>query len=295
MASGRKKIMKDKTKITFLGTSASPSVPIPFCTCDSCKNALKKGGRNFRKKSAILINDDLLIDIGPDIPNAFCEYKIDSSLIKTILQTHAHEDHFDPELLIARNAEYGSKIENEILFAASQGTLDLIDQKIMQFGYGSIFDKNLQEALKIKIEQIEPFTEYCFRDYSVIGFPANHDKENESLIFSINTNTGSIFYGTDTSILDERIWEYLKSNNFRFDILILDHTYGIGFNSTDHLGNDDFIKHIQRFQSDGLLKSNCRILGTHISHEGIKCHDDFKDYTSKNEYELAFDGLELFI
>ena len=61
-------------QITFLGTAAAPSMPIPFCICKVCKDARRVGGKNLRRRSSLMINDDLLVDIGPDIATASFEY-----------------------------------------------------------------------------------------------------------------------------------------------------------------------------------------------------------------------------
>ncbi len=61
-------------QITFLGTAAAPSMPIPFCTCQVCADARRVGGKNLRRRSSLMINDDLLVDIGPDIATASFEY-----------------------------------------------------------------------------------------------------------------------------------------------------------------------------------------------------------------------------
>ena len=56
-----------QTIITFLGTAAANAFPEAFCSCRNCTQARTAGGRSLRKRSAALINDDLLIDLGPDI------------------------------------------------------------------------------------------------------------------------------------------------------------------------------------------------------------------------------------
>jgi phosphoribosyl 1,2-cyclic phosphate phosphodiesterase len=53
--------------ITFLGTSAANAYPEAFCTCDNCTEARALGGPSLRKRSAALLNHDLLIDLGPDV------------------------------------------------------------------------------------------------------------------------------------------------------------------------------------------------------------------------------------
>ncbi len=49
-------------KLTFLGTDAATAFPLPFCKCDVCTECRELGGKNLRKRSSLLINDDLLID-----------------------------------------------------------------------------------------------------------------------------------------------------------------------------------------------------------------------------------------
>ena len=49
---------------TFLGTSAANAYPEAFCRCVNCERARVLGGPSLRKRSALLVNDDLLIDLG---------------------------------------------------------------------------------------------------------------------------------------------------------------------------------------------------------------------------------------
>ena len=53
-------------RIKYLGTTAYEGVPSLFCECKNCKLARIKGGRNIRTRCQSLINNDLLIDFGPD-------------------------------------------------------------------------------------------------------------------------------------------------------------------------------------------------------------------------------------
>ena len=57
-------------QLTFLGTAAANAYPEAFCGCANCQQARTLGGPSLRKRSAALVNDDLLIDLGPDIHTA---------------------------------------------------------------------------------------------------------------------------------------------------------------------------------------------------------------------------------
>ena len=104
-----------------------------------------------------------------------------------------------------------------------------------------------------------------------------------------------MFYGTDTSVLSEEVWEHLLLLGIRYDLLVLDHTYGIGFDSrpADHLGSGDVVAHGDRFRESGLLKDNGIVYATHISHEGNLEHDELDEYAGRRGYRVAFDGLRL--
>src|SRR5579859_6030285 len=75
-------------EITFLGTAAATSYPLAFCRCEFCIQARKLGGKDFRKRSSIIFNDDLLIDMGPDILSASFMYHKSIAEIRYCLQTH---------------------------------------------------------------------------------------------------------------------------------------------------------------------------------------------------------------
>ena len=74
-------------KITFLGTGAADWSP------------KKPETGEHRWLSSALINDDLLIDPGPSVPDAIKRYNIDVKKIKYIIITHRHGDHFNEETL----------------------------------------------------------------------------------------------------------------------------------------------------------------------------------------------------
>ncbi len=284
-------------KIQFLGTAASPSMPLPFCRCNACKQARLIKGKNLRRRSSLIINDDLLIDIGPDIMSASYEHNISVTDVSICFQTHFHEDHFDPEMIISRHSDYGSVDVSELLLVGSRQTFEMMDVIIgRRCGCGSIFDEKVQNSFKTKLLIIEPFKGYRIGKYHVTGYPANHGSPDQGcLLFKIGYEDKYMFYGTDTSILYEEIWEHLDLTKTQFDLIILDSTYGINFESNqgDHLAVKDVIEHVQRFISRGLLKSTGQIYATHISHEGIMEHSEFDAYAMKHGYRIAFDGLSI--
>ncbi|MBN2220483.1 MAG: MBL fold metallo-hydrolase, partial [Kosmotogaceae bacterium] len=80
-------------RVLFLGTAAYEGHPNVFCDCDNCRKVREAGPDNFRLTSAVLVNDDLLIDFGPNIMAG--AQKTESTLfdVRTLLITHSHSDH----------------------------------------------------------------------------------------------------------------------------------------------------------------------------------------------------------
>lgn len=243
-----------------------------------------------------MINDDLLVDIGPDIATASFEYQISLTSIGICLQTHPHGDHLDIEFILSRHAEYGTTVSGDLLLGGSDETIHAIDALVnQQSAYGSIFDPKTQSVLKLKILSLAPFEAYRIGDYRVTGYPANHGNDQGFLLYSVVQGGRALFYGTDTSVLSEEVWEHLQREHIRYDVVILDHTYGIGFESrpADHLASKDVAAHADRFRACGILKDNGVVYATHLSHEGNLEHDALDEYAMGHGYRVAYDGLRL--
>ena len=271
-------------------------MPIPFCTCQVCTNARRIGGKSLRKRSSMMINDDLLVDIGPDIATASFQHRISLAGIGLCLQTHPHTDHLDIGFILSRHDEYGTTVSGELLLGGSDETLHAIDALVrQQRAYGSLFDLEAQSALKLKTLSLVPFETYRIGDYRITGYPANHGNDQGFLLYSIAQGDQAVFYGTDTSELFEEVWEQLQRARIRYDVVILDHTYGIGFDSrpADHLASKDVAAHADRFRENGLLKDGGVVYATHLSHEGNLEHDALNEYARRHGYRVAYDGLRL--
>lgn len=79
-------------KILFLGTSAGWPLPRLGCDCYLCQS---KDSKDKRLRSAVLINDSILIDAPPDIYHQLTKFRVDTSKISALLITHAHPDHIN--------------------------------------------------------------------------------------------------------------------------------------------------------------------------------------------------------
>ncbi len=280
--------------ITFLGTSAANAYPEAFCRCENCEKARILGGKSIRKRSAALINDDLLLDLGPDIMTASNIHYCSLSRVRYCLQTHAHSDHLDASHFLSRSPGYGVVGAPRLHFYASSGTLrhtaHLLERDCAPAGF---LDPQVGEHLNLEVHHISPLQSLTIGAYTVVAFPANHDPLVEPLLYAIQSNRRTIFYGTDTAGLSEDTWQGFHQHKLQFDLVVLDHTYGPNELGSDHLSAHQCIEHVERMRNEGVLAQNARVFATHIAHEGNPAHPELADFAKQHAYEIAYDGLVL--
>ena len=282
----------EKMVITFLGTAAANAYPEAFCRCNNCERARALGGPSLRKRSAALVNDDLLIDLGPDIMPASSMHGHPLSRVRYCLQTHAHADHLDPSHFLSRSPELGVVGAPRLHFYASPGTVQLAAQLLERdCAPANLLDPEVGERLNLEIHQIEALQTFTVGPYQVTAFPANHDPPVDPLLYAVEMDGRSIFYGADTATLPEETWQGIHRRKLRFDLVIFDHTYGPDESGSDHLSARQFIEHVARMREEGLLADKARAFATHIAHEGNPVHPELADFASRHGYEVASDGL----
>ena len=281
-------------KITFLGTGADTSYPLPSCRCEFCIKARQVGGKSLRKRSLAVINDDLIVDFGPDMMSASFMHNVDISKIKYCLITHPHADHFDAAHLSTRIPDYATKNTFPMEIYASKLSFDRMTKMLIDIGYISDIRNTKEQAkLNIKIFEAKNAEEIKVGEYSIIPLSSNHDDSVESLVYVISHNGKSILYCTDTDTLKEENWDAMLSKKCSLDLIVLDHTYGFEIEGGGHLNGNKFVEHLNKFKQLKLLKPSARIIATHISHEGNPPHDEMQKIATNYGYEVGYDGLSI--
>jgi phosphoribosyl 1,2-cyclic phosphate phosphodiesterase len=280
--------------LTFLGTAASNAYPEAFCQCPNCEQARRLGGPSLRQRSAVLINDDLLIDLGPDIMTASHLHRRPLTNVRYCLQTHAHADHLDTSHFLSRSPGYGVVGAPRLHFYASPGTLrwaaHLLERDCAPDGFLS---PAMGEHLNVETHSVEALQSFSVGRYQVTAFSANHDPGVEPLLYAVQMHNACLFYGTDTATLPEETWRGFHQHQLRFDLVILDHTYGTGQPDQDHLNAEQFVAHIARLREEGRLTDTARIFATHIAHDRNPAHPELVNLGRQHGYEIAYDGLTL--
>ena len=279
-------------RITFLGTAAANAFPEAFCKCRNCAQARLLGGPSLRKRSAALINNDLLIDLGPDIMSASQMHGCPLDDVRYCLQTHPHADHLDLSHLLSRSPAFGVVGAPVLEFYASRQTaMRAADTFTRDLADYSLLSPEAEKHLNFRIHEVQPLEFFAVGPYSVMAFPANHAPGMGAMLYSITSEGRTIFYGTDTAELLEETWQAFRLHRFRFDLVILDHTYGAEQTGSDHLSAHQVIAHGNRLREEGTLSPHGRIFATHIAHEGNPAHADLVSSAAQQRYEVAYDGL----
>ena len=279
-------------KITFLGTAAATACPLVFCRCAACRMAWKRGGKDFRRRSSVLIGDDLLIDLGPDVMSAAFAFGADISRVRYLLQTHSHSDHFDAGHLITRLADYATSDTLPLELCASPETLRHMSERLAREEDGAaLLTPEWQERLNLTVRPMRhgDVIDLGMRRITAVG--SNHDPHDGSLLWAIEEDGAAFLYATDTMKFTDEAIGLFRSRGFRFDAVAIDHTYGPGTPGGGHLCANEVIAEIGRLRTAGVLSDSCRILATHISHEGMPLHDELSEFASAHGYGIAWDGL----
>jgi phosphoribosyl 1,2-cyclic phosphate phosphodiesterase len=278
----------------FLGTAASEGYPNAFCACENCCIARAKGGPNLRKRSSVLLDGELLIDLGPDLMAASQIHAMPLSGIRYCLQTHEHEDHLNPHHLLSRSKYCGVGGDVPVLhLVASSNALRKIANAMRQMiSFNGAPDSDQFAQINLSVQEVQPFETILLGPYRVTTIAANHAPETTALLYVIERDGRCLLYATDTGELNERSWQALVAGGFQFNVVVLDHTFGLQQRRpTGHMNQMMFIEHIERLRRCSLLAEDARIYAHHLAHHSNPSHDELSALAAPHGYLIAHDGL----
>lgn len=277
-------------KFTFLGTAAAEGFPALWCECDTCKAALKRGGRDLRRRCSYLIDDDTLIDFGPDIYWQMRDFQIDWSNLKRVVITHNHADHLSPLEFLWRYSAMFSKTERELTVIGSKR----IFSRILSFAAedSGIYDLASLQIRPLEISHGETVKD---RDMKITAFKADHAPGKEAQVFLLERAGKHVFIGNDTGMLPEESWERLT--NIKLDLAVIDATMGLKgrFWRNGHLGVETAVEFRDRLARLGCITESTEVYVSHFSHNGGNLHADLEAFFEPHHIKVASDGATLLI
>ena len=271
-------------KLFFLGTSAFEGFPNPFCNGIFCESS--RENKINRLRSSAIIDDNILIDFGPDLVASCQIYNKKLFNISILLITHSHPDHLYLPNFGLRMKPYNESYEK------------ICKMKILSNKYvvNSIKNHKYFNSDKSELIEMEPFFKYTYGNYEIIAVPANHKTSSgeQPFIYIIHKDAKTIFYATDTGTLSDEVIVKIQSIlDYKIDLLVLDAT--LGFSNSDfphHHSYESFKSEIIRFKKADILSKDVRIFAHHFSHH----NNDYKYIKEKYEkigVDVSLDGMEI--
>lgn len=271
-------------KFTYLGTAAAEGFPAMFCACENCKKARALGGKNLRTRSQAIIDNCLLIDYPADAYAHTITHNIDLLDVKYCLITHTHGDHFYPKDLSYMKKGFAKPLpEYKLTVYGSEDIAEPIE-KMIPSANGHL------DYIKLN-----PFEPIQIGEYTVTALKAYHGTAHP-YIYIIEKENKRILYAHDTDYFLDETWEYLESNNIKFDFVSLDCTEGameeLDYNCHMCLGRN--IKCRDRMLNRGLADDKTIFILNHFSHGGKSAtYDELSVIAKKDNFLVSYDGMSI--
>lgn len=270
-------------KLQFLGTAAAEGWPALFCECEGCRKARELGGKNVRRRCAYLVDDDTMVDCGPDIYWQSVQFGIDLQNIRRMFLSHSHEDHVSPMELSWRRKGFSS-VTKPLSLYLNQATLD----KFM--AYGSFMSDT--ERTSMTYHLVKPGDTVTDGDVTATAILADHASKPElPLNYIIQRGGVTALIGHDSGWWPAESWERLKQ--FKLDILVLECTYGIRWpeQRVNHLGANVTVQVRDELLKMGVLKEDAIVVTTHFSHNCQNLHEEMEEFFLPKGIQVAYDGM----
>jgi len=268
-------------KITILGTAAGEALPAPFCDCPTCVHARTHRGRNTRKRTATLINDDLLVDCGPDLIASTQQFGISLSRLRTLVVTHAHSDHWHIPNLLTRLPDF-CPIPPTPLRIYGPGPVT-----------GSLRRTNKWSQVMaqgaLSVQTVRAGERWQSGRYWITAVPANHAGDQAALLYVINDGERKLFYATDTGPLTDRAWR-IVAREAPFDAVLMDETLGTA-EWPQHHSLRTFLEDHDRFIHEGWLAEEAQFVALHFSHQSNPPHEGLVAHFAPYNVRVAYDGM----
>ncbi len=250
-------------RIIFLGTGSMYPLPRKGCGCEVCRYIRKKGGRNKRTRSSIIVKvatKKILVDCSPDVSIQLKRAGI--KYVDAILLTHRHFDHTNGLAFLDRF------VKRKVLLFARRNLLGYVLKKYS-------FHSGLIKPIELKLN----------RWYDLFGINFRAFKVKHALRGKVET-VGYVFcqrkrcFAYVPDVLDLKMHSFLRG----IDLLIID---GCCFDKREF----GHMSMLDAYRIGKQLKVR-KILFTHIGHRNLPQDklENLCKYVFDNAIP-AYDGL----
>lgn len=248
----------------------------------------ENGGKDIRRRTSYLIDDDTLVDFGPDAFYQVMNFNIDLTRIKRILFTHSHSDHLNTVELKWRREGF-SVVSRNIKIFGNKNVIRKIE----------MLTKQTFESLKIEPHEIRAGNKITEDGLEIYPIEALHclemKKMEKALNYVIGRNGKYILIANDTGWWTEKSWK--KIQDFKLDAAVIECTMGlnplyVNFRN-GHLGANASVEFRDNLLELGVITKKTPVLVNHFSHNGKCLQADFCKFFNPKGIKVAYDGLTI--
>lgn len=271
-------------RFQFLGTAAAEGMPALWCECETCCKA-RASGKDLRRRASYLVDDDTMIDFGPDVFWQTQAFGIDLTRIRRLLITHNHSDHLDAVELEWRRNGF-SKVSRVVRILGSSVVLSTIME---QMGRAGIYEFGQVWLEPVPLTEGQPLTD---GDLTILPLRADHAPGRSPQFHRLERGGRRVLVANDTGFdPDSPNWDWLRGE--RLDLAVIECTYGLGFaeRSRGHMGAAVAARFAGRLREIGCADADTRFFVTHFSHNAASLHADLERYFAPLGIGVAYDGL----
>ncbi len=270
-------------RLNILGSAAAEGIPALFCDCPVCQAARENGGRDIRRRTAYLWDDDIMIDLGPDLFFAQVTWNLDYTKLRHLLITHSHEDHFYPVSLHYRAS--GFSVLPEGCWLTIHGSARI--GQMLEDAFAQSLDQCFMDFSEVAVGRRIELAE----ERSALPIRASHMPDEVCFNYVLQDGEHKILIGNDTGWWAEETWDLLSEH--RLDVAILDCTYGKHNYREGHMGAEAVIDARDELLKRGIIGESSRVIANHFTHNGGLTHEGLVAMLSPAGIEVGYDGMEI--
>lgn len=269
-------------RIQILGSAAAEAWPALFCACDTCLRARAAGGKNFRSRASIQIDDTCKIDLPPDTYYHMVREGLDLSALSHLFITHSHSDHF-------------AMLELE--FLADPFAHNLKNAPVKIHGNKSVTDMITSYPwgchLPIELITLEPFVPVKANHLTLTPIIASHMPNEQCLNYVIQSDTATVLYTADSGeYQNPQTIDFISS--LKFDHLIVECTLGtLNYPATGHMTFQAVLDLREKLAKNGAVSSGTPVTITHFSHNIGLLHEELEAIANPEGIRVAYDGMKI--
>ncbi len=280
----------------FLGTGAAELYPNPFCSCETCQRARREGAIP-RKRSALLVDPQTLLDFGPEVPAASQMYNAPLYDLRQVFITHTHQDHLAMgtlDILTMTRTRFGDPIT---LYMSPQA-LAWVEKITGEAGGTSYRGVAKQNAAQFRA--LTPYEPHEIGGMEVFAVQSNHHGEGDgelALNYRLTLADGKkLLYVTDSGLYSQDNLLALKDSGC--DILVMEGTNGNREvpREAAHLNAAHFCENVANMLEYGVIKKDAGVYVTHINQVNTFSHAEYQAYMDAHcviPAVVAYDGMTI--